>query len=175
MIYLESSNLVLLALGSNLGDRERLLREGCDALNAACGTLLAKASIVNSRPLGTQANQMFLNTAVVLATAHEPLTLLDKLQEIEKKFGRERSLRWGNRTLDIDIILWRTPTGEPLVLDHPLLKIPHPAALERDFVLVPASQIAGDWRHPHTGATLSDECQKLCSEPDKHNLTLCSP
>ena len=159
-----SKNLVLVALGSNLGDREDIIQRTCVALAAECGVVLAKAIPVESRPLGEIADALFLNTAVVLETLLEPLPLLDKLQGIEKKFGRTRDIRWGNRPIDLDIILWRDAHGSFITLDHPLLKIPHPEALERDFVLVPASQIAGDWCHPFTGKTLEEETRSLLAK-----------
>ena len=158
---LSTKGLVLLALGSNMGDREAFLQQGCLALASSCGEVVAQATPVASRPLGGVADAPFLNTAVLLETGLAPLELLYTLQEIEARYGRRREERWGNRTLDMDIILWRDARGVFITLDHPQLKIPHPAALERDFVLVPASQIAGDWRHPLTHRTLLEESHFL--------------
>jgi len=94
---------------------------------------------------------MYLNAAGIIQTSLPPTELLEVLQKIESDFGRVRTERWGARTLDIDILLY----GDRIVR-LPTLTIPHESMLKRQFVLVPAKDIAGDWVHPTTRKMLRE-------------------
>jgi 2-amino-4-hydroxy-6-hydroxymethyldihydropteridine diphosphokinase len=124
---------VVLALGSNLGDRQDILQGAVDALVGLPGVRVAAVSpVYETAPVGGPAQPDYLN-AVVLADAAVPgRELLDRLHEIEAAFDRVRVVRWGPRTLDIDII---TVAGQRS--DDPELTLPHPRAHERAFVLAP--------------------------------------
>ncbi|MDR0337709.1 MAG: 2-amino-4-hydroxy-6-hydroxymethyldihydropteridine diphosphokinase, partial [Planctomycetaceae bacterium] len=93
----------------------------------------------------------FLNAVCTVSTTLPPQILLEKLQEIETKFGRVRIEHWGPRTLDIDILLYGNQ-----IISTPTLSIPHPEMLRRYFVLEPALEIAADTVHPVTGKTLRE-------------------
>ncbi|WP_433369221.1 2-amino-4-hydroxy-6-hydroxymethyldihydropteridine diphosphokinase [Streptosporangium sp. CA-115845] len=124
---------VVLALGSNLGDRFGTLRGGVDALLAEPGlTLVAVSPVYETDPVGGPEQGAYLNAVVIAESALEPLALLDRAHDVENAFGRVRVERWGARTLDVDLI-----TVGDVVMDDPDLTLPHPRAHERAFVLVP--------------------------------------
>ena len=124
-----ASERVYVALGSNLGDRAAHLQKARDALAALPQTrLLAASSIEETAPLGGKQQPPYLNQMVVLETGLEPHALLEACQAIERAEGRERTERWGSRTLDLDIVKF----GARHVRDSDLI-IPHPALSTRDF------------------------------------------
>ncbi len=121
--------LVYIALGSNLGDRDAHLRAAREKLaRLPASTLVAASSIEETAPLAGMPQPPYLNQMVLLETALEPRALLDALQEIERLEGRQRAERWGARTLDLDIVRF----GQRHV-DEPGLIIPHPELANRDF------------------------------------------
>jgi 2-amino-4-hydroxy-6-hydroxymethyldihydropteridine diphosphokinase len=131
-----------LGLGSNLGDRHGNLRKALAMLDAREGIDVAEAStFIETDPVGGPEGQpKFVNAAVAVDTTLSPRELLGACQEVERALGRERGpdeVRWGPRTIDIDILLY----GKQVV-DEPDLRIPHPRMHEREFVLVPLAQIA---------------------------------
>lgn len=152
----------LVALGSNLGDRASLLQGAVDALAAAPGVrLLSHSAWIETAPVGGPAGQQpFLNGAALLETRLEPEALHALLLEIERRAGRQRSQRWGPRTLDLDLLLY-----DECVLQTAELQIPHPRLALRRFVLLPACQIAPQMRHPQIGWTISQLLQHLESAP----------
>jgi 2-amino-4-hydroxy-6-hydroxymethyldihydropteridine diphosphokinase len=128
---------VFLSLGSNLGDRGAYLAAAREALAAMPGTSLFVASrIYETAPQGQDEQPEFLNQVVLLRTMLLPLDLLAECQRIEKEHGRVRELRFGPRTLDIDILLY-----EGIESDDPELRLPHPRMVRRAFVLVPLAEI----------------------------------
>ena len=141
---------VAIALGSNLGDRERFLRDAIDALGAFV-TNLRVSSFHDTAPVGVEEQPRFLNAAVVGETSLDPRALLTRLLEIEQRFGRERPHPGAARTLDLDLILY----GDEMV-DESGLVVPHPRFRERGFVLEPLAEIASDWRDPVTGKTVEE-------------------
>jgi 2-amino-4-hydroxy-6-hydroxymethyldihydropteridine diphosphokinase len=121
--------IVYVALGSNLGDRAAHLRAAREALGGLPETtLLAVSSIEETEPLGGKPQPRYLNQMVLLQTRLSPRRLLQALQEIEREQGRERTERWGSRTLDLDIVRY----GDRRV-NEPDLIIPHPELSNRDF------------------------------------------
>ena len=147
---------VLVAIGSNLGDRSAYLAQAVTRMSTF-GHIVATSSFLESAPLGSAADQQFLNAALVLKTRLSPIDLLDQILAIERHLGRERGIRWGNRTIDCDIILWLDAQGRPVTTATDRLVIPHPECLNRDFVLEPAAQVAGHWIHPVTGKSIAWE------------------
>ncbi|HEY3012762.1 MAG TPA: 2-amino-4-hydroxy-6-hydroxymethyldihydropteridine diphosphokinase [Gemmatimonadales bacterium] len=118
-----------MALGSNLGDRDGHLRAGRDALASLPETsLVAASTIEETAPLGGMQQPPYLNQMVLLETALEPRALLEALQAIERKEGRQRGERWGPRTLDLDIVRF----GDRRLMERDLI-IPHPELSNRDF------------------------------------------
>jgi 2-amino-4-hydroxy-6-hydroxymethyldihydropteridine diphosphokinase len=118
--------------------------------------LEAASGITASAPLGPS-RRRYANAAAVVATPLDPPDLLARLQALEARFGREhRGSRWRARTLDLDIVLWE---GGPW--SSPELTIPHPAFRQRGFVLLPALEIAANWRDPLTGLTIRHLAARL--------------
>lgn len=153
----------LIALGSNLGDRAAHLARARGEIAQRLGPLLATSKTYETEPIGA-ADQLFFNAAVVAQSDLDPQAALSTLLAIESDMGRVRRERWGNRVIDLDLILWRE-TGDPATaasrcFEGPGLSIPHPAMLGRDFVLTPASDVAGHWIHPTTGTTLAQELER---------------
>ena len=124
---------VVLALGSNLGDRQDILQGAVDAIVGLPGVRVTAVSpVYETVPVGGPAQPDYLNAVVLADAARPPRELLDRLHEIEAAFDRVRLLRWGPRTLDIDIIVFGSERS-----DDPELTLPHPRAHERAFVLAP--------------------------------------
>ena len=132
-----SPEIVYVALGSNLGDRAGYLAAGRSALTALPDTQLVAASeIEETAPIGPSGQPWYLNQMVALRTTLEPAVLLGRLHEIERANGRVRDVRWGPRTLDLDIVRF----GDRHV-DQPGLVVPHPELPHRAFWQREAEQI----------------------------------
>jgi len=141
-----------IGIGSNLGDRAAHVAGALDALSRLPETELVRvSSLIETDPVGVTDQGRFLNGAVELQTALEPADLLGELQAIEAALGRERTRRWGPRTIDLDILLY-----DNRVIDRPELRVPHPRMCEREFVLSPLAEIAPDVRHPENGKTAAE-------------------
>jgi 2-amino-4-hydroxy-6-hydroxymethyldihydropteridine diphosphokinase len=124
---------VVLALGSNLGDRLDMLQGAVDALADTPGLRLVGVSpVYETDPVGGPDQPNYLNAVVVAEGRHPPRTLLERALAVENAFDRVREVRWGPRTLDVDVIA----VGD-LEVHDPDLEVPHPRAAERAFVLVP--------------------------------------
>lgn len=125
------------ALGSNLQEPARQLVEAVTALQGLETCRLKRCSrVYRSTAVGPGEQPDYLNAAVLLETRLAPLALLDALQGIEARQGREREVRWGPRTLDLDLLLYGDQT-----LHLPRLQVPHPRIAERDFVLYPLADL----------------------------------
>lgn len=132
---------VFIGLGSNVGDREGHIRASLRELSEhAHVELLRCSSLHETTPVGGPSGQkMYLNAAAELATSLAPEDLLAWLHEIERHHGRVRQTRWGPRTLDLDLLLYRE-----LFIDRPELTVPHPRMWVRGFVMTPLREICGD-------------------------------
>jgi 2-amino-4-hydroxy-6-hydroxymethyldihydropteridine diphosphokinase len=127
-----------LAFGSNLGDRERHIRQALAALAASPAvTVLRVSRLYETPPWGPVAQGPYLNACAAVSTTLSPRALLDLCLAVERASGRERLVRWGPRTLDIDVL-----TYGDMKLAEPDLVIPHPRMMERAFVLVPLIDVA---------------------------------
>ena len=130
-------NEVYLSLGSNLGDRKAQLQEAVRLLQSNPSISNMKmSSIYETAPVGYLNQDVFLNLVIRLETSLSPLGLLDICQEIEQALHRERLVRWGPRTVDLDVLLY----GQEQVATE-RLTIPHPRMYERAFVLVPLQEL----------------------------------
>lgn len=131
---------VVLALGSNLGDRLGILQGAVDTLFAP-GPLrpVALSPVYETAPVGGPEQDDYLNAVAVAETLLTPEALLERVQEVERAFHRVREVRWGPRTLDVDVIAY-----DGLVRTDPALTLPHPRAHERAFVLRPWADIDPD-------------------------------
>ncbi|HHY22839.1 MAG TPA: 2-amino-4-hydroxy-6-hydroxymethyldihydropteridine diphosphokinase [Clostridiaceae bacterium] len=136
----QKSSKVYIALGSNMGNRYENLKKAIKAISALDNTKLIKSSnIYETEPVGYLAQDKFLNMVILVETNLNPLMLLRKLQEIENMLQRKRLIRWGPRTIDLDILLY-----DKLTINLPELQIPHPEMLKRAFVLIPLKDIEPD-------------------------------
>ena len=163
---------ILLALGTNLGDRVANLARARERL-AQHLLLQAISPIYETEPWGVLDQPMFLNQTLKAETDLAPEALLDLAKSIEREMGREfGGIRYGPRIIDIDILAY-----EDLVFRSSRLTIPHPRLPERAFVLVPLADIAPDWRHPLSGLRVSDMLARVDRSgvhpyaPDLHELT----
>ncbi len=139
----------LIGLGSNLGDRRTIL-DSAIASMAKLGTIDGVSALRETAPVGGPPGQgSFLNAAVRLLTDHSPHQLHDQLRELERAAGRVRRVRWGERTLDLDLLIY----GDQ-VIETSELTLPHPRFAVRRFVLGPLVEIAGEIRDPVTGLSM---------------------
>lgn len=129
----------VVALGSNEGDRLATLNRAVDDLARLPRTRVREVSpIAETDPVGGPEQPDYLNAVALLDTTLRPRTLLRLLQEVEQRHGRTREVRWGQRTLDLDLVQYGDPArGTDVVCDDELLTLPHPRAHERGFVLLP--------------------------------------
>jgi 2-amino-4-hydroxy-6-hydroxymethyldihydropteridine diphosphokinase len=154
---LKNKGLGLVAFGANLGDRLAYIESALRHIGSQCGPVIALSSLYETAPIGN-ADQTFLNGALICQSLLEPTDLMQRLLAIETELGRQRTTKWGNRTIDLDVILWQTPEGECYETSTPLLTIPHPEAAKRDFVMRPCLDIAAHWRYPKTKLTIQQIC-----------------
>ena len=148
---------VYIGIGSNLGDREKHIEDATRRVRELPGVVEVRgSSLYETEPVGGPPQGPFLNGALCVETALEPLDLLRGLQAIEAGLKRERVVKWGPRTIDLDILLF-----DDLVLQTPDLIIPHPLMHERDFVLRPLNEIAPDVVHPVLELTTAELLSEL--------------
>lgn len=146
-----------IALGSNMGDKERYLKEAVEALDhTPCCKVTQVSSFLVTKPYGVTDQDDFLNGCLALRTLLTPRELLDVLHRIEQEAGRKRVLRWGPRTLDLDIIFY-----DDLIIEEPDLCIPHVDMHNREFVLKPLLEIAPYKHHPINRLTVQELCARL--------------
>ncbi|MBY8914712.1 2-amino-4-hydroxy-6-hydroxymethyldihydropteridine diphosphokinase [Bacillus sp. YC2] len=131
------NNTAYIGLGSNIGDRERYLRQAVAMLGQHQHVTVTKvSSIYETDPVGYEDQDQFLNMAVEIKTSLSPFALLDLTQSIEAELGRTREVRWGPRTADLDILLYNREN-----IETEQLIVPHPRMYERLFVLAPLKEI----------------------------------
>ncbi len=144
-----SSALAAIALGSNLGNPLAMVKGAVEVLaHEATTVLTGQSQWYKTIALGPPQPD-YVNGCVVVETRRSPQDLLHLLMALEQQFGRQRTERWGPRTLDLDLLLYND-----LVLETPELTLPHPRMIERAFVLVPLAELLPDWVHPVTGLTI---------------------
>lgn len=142
-----------LGLGSNLGDRVGSLR----AAVASMPDVVATSPVYETAPVGGPDDQgAYLNLVVELRTARSPRQLLELCAALEQDAGRVRAVRWGPRTLDVDVLLI-----EGLEVDEPDLQVPHPRMGERRFVLAPLADLAPDLVTPAQVAAATGEVRAV--------------
>ena len=128
-----------LSLGSNLGDREQLLRRAIALIDERVGTVQRVSSFIETEPWGFKSEHPFLNAACLVLTTLSPEECLEATQQIERELGRKRKSRNGiyhDRPIDIDLLMY-----DDVKLSTPTLTLPHPHMQERDFVMIPLREI----------------------------------
>ncbi len=141
-----------IGLGSNQGDSLGYLRSALEALEAMPGIRVVSCSgIYRTRPVGDVPQPDFLNMAARLEVDLAPEALLERMLEVERGLGRVRTVRWGPRTIDIDLLL-----QEDHVVSGQRLTLPHPELANRGFVLAPLAEIGPDFIHPVLRRTLAE-------------------
>jgi 2-amino-4-hydroxy-6-hydroxymethyldihydropteridine diphosphokinase len=150
-----------IGLGSNLGEREAMIRLALDDLARLPSTVLLRASsLYDTEPVGEVDQPNFLNAVAQIDTELTARQLLWNLQLIEKRLGRVRTQRWGPRTIDLDLLLYGNQ-----VVEEADLKVPHPELTRRSFVLVPLVELDPLLVHPVTGETLLNHLSQIHTRP----------
>lgn len=157
--------MILISLGSNLpgpwGTPHNAVERALDALNHGPVRLVKASPLIVTVPFGRKNQPAFVNAVALVATHLSPDALMRRLHMIEREAGRQRRLRWGPRTLDLDLLDYhglkrrkRFHSIKPLVL-------PHPGMGERLFALAPLAEVAPHWKHPLTRETVKLTIRKL--------------
>lgn len=139
---------LVIALGSNIGDKEKNLKEAISYLSKAFGNPISTSNIYCSEPFGEIAQDDFLNMCIeFMSPKKSPIETLHQCLEIEEKMGRVRSIKWGPRIIDIDILYF-----DDKAIQSKELVIPHPHIKERSFVVLPLTElnIFDDLKRKHT-------------------------
>ncbi len=158
-------NKVYLSLGSNIGDRYKFLQYGVNSLDQNVNiSIKSCSSVYETSPIGFTDQNDFLNMVIEIETSLTPSELLVITQGIQQKAGREFKVRWGPRTLDLDILLYNQ---ENIEMDE--LKIPHPRMFERGFVIIPLKEVAPSLYFSSVGKTIDQVYQELL---DKEGVRL---
>lgn len=142
---------IFIGLGSNVGNRDEYLALAVQEMKKADVMPVRKSSVYQSQAWGYLDQPPFLNQVIEVNTVLSPEHLLLTLQVIEKKMGRRVSKKWREREIDLDILYF----GDKII-DTDMIQIPHAYVHERNFVLIPLSEIASDFTDPRSGATIHD-------------------
>jgi 2-amino-4-hydroxy-6-hydroxymethyldihydropteridine diphosphokinase len=157
---------VYIGIGSNMGDREFLIRKAVESLRLLPQTNVSRvSSLYDTDPVGETDQPPFLNAVAWIETELLPRDLLWQMLLIEKRMGRVRSRRWGPRPIDLDLLFY-----DDEVIEEPDLQVPHPEAHRRAFVLLPLVELDPNFRHPVTGETVRRMIQKLPPNPPVRKL-----
>jgi len=184
----DEGRLALITLGSNnisrWGDAGETVQKAMIALSGLAQTGFKRSHFYQTPAFPTGAGPDFVNAAVVFRTQMSGTDLLDKLHEIEAQAGRERTQRWGPRTLDLDLVAladkvcpdtttqrhWMDLPADAQMVETPnQLILPHPRVQDRSFALVPLADVAPDWTHPVLDRTIL-EMRKALPQSDIDNV-----
>ncbi|MFJ7748033.1 2-amino-4-hydroxy-6-hydroxymethyldihydropteridine diphosphokinase [Peribacillus sp. NPDC097295] len=158
-------NISYLSIGSNMGNRLDTFKKTFQLLDEhAHIKLLSCSSLYETDPVGYTDQDCFLNAVIKVETDIKPEDLLQTCMQIEQELGRKRDIRWGPRTLDLDILLYNHENVETEILS-----IPHPRMDERAFVIIPLMELEPDMILPKMNTSLSDLLDKI---PDKEGVRL---
>ncbi len=148
-----------LSLGSNIGGRKMNLDRAVGMIGRLPGTNLLKvSSYIETKPVGYTDQPDFLNAVAMIETSLAPRELLDELLKIELQMGRKRTIRWGPRVIDIDILLYNNEQ-----INEEGLQVPHPRMMERGFVLKPLAEIEPDLMLPN-GITAKEAAKQVTDQ-----------
>ncbi len=158
-------NEVYLLLGSNEGNRMQWMQRAIDML-ATHGSIARQSSVYETAAWGIEDQPGFLNMVILLQTTYTPTRLLTEIHIIEQALGRQREVKWGPRTLDIDILLYNNEQVE-----LPGLLIPHPFLHLRRFTLVPLAELIPSQIHPSLNRTITELLQDCPDQLEVHRYT----
>jgi 2-amino-4-hydroxy-6-hydroxymethyldihydropteridine diphosphokinase len=150
---------VYLGLGSNIGDREAMLRSALEKLECPQLRLKRASGLYETEPMGLREQAWFLNMAAEFETELMPRQLLHRAQNVERELGRRRTVVNGPRTVDIDILLYGNS-----VIDCEELVVPHPRMQERRFVLAPLAELNAALRHPVSGQSVEQMLEAVTGQ-----------
>ena len=150
-------HIAYIGIGSNVGDKARQCERGIsEILKLDRHRLLARSSLYKTQPIGYTKQDWFINLVIKLETEMDAPTLLCSLKEIESRLGRVKTLRWGPRAIDLDILFFN---------DHQIqtdeLTVPHPLIQDRRFVLAPLAEIDPDFTHPVLKETIQQLLERF--------------
>lgn len=157
-------HIAFIGSGSNLGKRDQQLLEARQWIDQEVGQVIGESSVYQTSPWGGIDQSDYLNQVWQIQTDLNPFQLMATLLELEKRANRERTQRWGARTLDLDLLFY-----DDYRIRTDFLTLPHPRIQDRNFVLVPLSEIAPDWRHPVLKQTVS---YLAAHSPDEENVQI---
>lgn len=152
-------NTAYIGLGTNIEPRKKYLDEALEQMKKASITICKQSSVYETAPVGYADQADFLNMVIEAKTSLSSFSLLDRLQEIERMLGRKREIRYGPRTIDLDILLYNQENSE---IER--LILPHPRMAERAFVLIPLKEIAPDLHIQAFGKTVRGLVEELNKE-----------
>lgn len=144
--------IAYLLLGSNLGNRAEILEQAIELVKQNIGNVSKKSSLYETDAWGKTDQPVFLNQAIAISTTLNAVEVLDKALQIEQKLGRIRKEKWGERLIDIDLILF----GNEVINIEDKLQVPHPQMQFRKFVMEPLNEIASETVHPVLNITISE-------------------
>ena len=156
-----------LLLGTNLGNRFAYLQKAVEFIQLLCGKVISQSSIYETAAWGLTDQPSFYNQVLVIETALLPEYLMQTLLSIEEKIGRKRTIKFGPRTIDIDILLI-----DALTNNSPLLTLPHPALSQRKFALMPLAEVAATIIHPIAKKSIAQLLLACTDTLDVQKITL---
>ena len=148
---------VIIALGSNIGNFKINFQNAIESISKF-GQIKSVGQIYVSKPYGLKEQNNFYNTAIEILTTCQPMELMSKLQSVEKKLIKNKKIPNGPRKIDLDIIFFGSK-----IVKNSQIEIPHPRAMDRDFVLKPISDFKPFYRHPLSKLTLKEALDSLAS------------
>ena len=154
-------NTIFLQLGSNMGEREEYLQNASGILATEIGSVQKKSKVYESTPWGAENQNNYLNQVLQINSEYSAMEVLERVLKIEDKIGRVRNEKWGERIIDIDILLFND-----LILEEEGICIPHIHLHNRRFVLIPLNEIAPSFIHPKYNKTINkllSECKDIDS------------
>jgi 2-amino-4-hydroxy-6-hydroxymethyldihydropteridine diphosphokinase len=150
-------HIAYIGIGSNLGDKFHFYEKAIsEILKTDCHKLLAKSSLFKTQPIGYTIQDWFINGVIKIETDLEAHELLRTLKTIESQLGRSKTIRWGPRTIDLDILFF-----DDVEIHTEELQIPHPLIQDRQFVLIPLAEIDRNLIHPILKKTVQEVLENL--------------
>ncbi|SIT28539.1 2-amino-4-hydroxy-6-hydroxymethyldihydropteridinediphosphokinase [Filimonas lacunae] len=163
-------NRAYLLIGGNLGDRTAYLSRAVSQIQEKCGVVVQQSSIYETAAWGVEDQPSFYNQALLLHTSFAAPVLMQQLLDIETSLGRERTIKMGPRTIDIDVLLYNEE-----VIQSELITVPHPHLPQRRFALLPLAEIAPQYVHPQLHETITTLLKNCPDTLDVHKISGAKP